>query len=189
MILKAISLSDLEKVREWRNKQISMLRTPFPLTSEQQSEFYKNVICNRQSNGRFWGIYLKDFPTKFSTTEYITPIEFIGMTGIENIQWENRLGEISLLLNPKHSTNENLYKALTQILYKGFMCLNLENIYTEVYECSPFKDFWLNYINTCGINNTVNILPNRKYCIGRYWNSFYINFNKGAYIKNENNIS
>jgi len=167
MKLKALSLLDVEHVRRWRNSQIEMLRTSFPLTTEMQADFYKNVVSNRQSNARYWGIREKDI--------------LIGMAGLENIQWENRLGEISLLLTPG-AMDEHGTKSLSLLLHEGFMNMNLENIFTEVYECSPHLQFWMNIVvkyDTCFAR-----LPNRKYYNGEYWSSFYINFNKEDYLEN-----
>ena len=168
MKFKALSLLDVEQARQWRNEQPEILRTPFPLTEGQQKQFYYEVVCNRHANARYWGVYLEDL---------------IGMAGLENIQWENRLAEISLILDPEYT--DYMDEALQLLLHEGFNNLNLENIYTEVYECSPYLDFWLSYnpdFTPCFIR-----LPNRKYYRGRYYDSFYINFNKERY--NENTVS
>lgn len=186
MKCKALSLSDIEKARQWRNEQPEILRTSFPLTAEMQEQFYRDVVCNRQANARFWGIWI---PTQIEVYELysekrMVDIEvLIGMAGLENIQWENRLAEISLILNPDHA--DCMGEALRQLLHEGFNNLNMENIYTEVYEFSPYLDFWLSYnpdFTPCFIR-----LPNRKYYRGRYYDSFYINFNKERY--NENTVS
>src|SRR5689334_8398104 len=96
MKLKALSITDVEQVRQWRNQQTEMLRTPFLLTIEMQSRFYSDVVCNRQSNSRYWGIW---------TDEKIKP-SLIGMCGLENISWENRLAEISLIFNPEYTIDK-----------------------------------------------------------------------------------
>lgn len=172
MKLKALPLSDLEQVRQWRNEQLPMLRTSFPLTFEMQVDFYKNVICNRQANARYWGIHSDD--------------RLIGMCGLENIQWENRLAEISFILNPKYQNYKLNEEALSLMLDEGFSNLNLENIFTEVYEFSPHFTFWSDVAKK--YNTSLFFLPNRKYYNGEYWNSYYINFNKGEYLEHENTI-
>ena len=165
MELKCLSMFDMGKIRWWRSRQMQMLRTSFPLTQEMQEDFYENVICNRNSNSRFWGLWNKD--------------KIIGMCGIENIQWENRFGEISLLLNHGMITDENLQKSLKLILHEGFNKLNLENIFTEVYECSHMHMLWIESANKH--NAKLVVLPNRKYWNGKYYDSEYINFNKERY--------
>ena len=169
MKLKALSLPDLEKVRLWRNEQQSMLRTPFLLTQEQQARFYSEVICNRQANARFWGIWYED--------------EFIGMLGIESIELENRRGEISLITDPKYCNNIRYKQALLLLLDKGFDSLNLDNIWGECYECNDLFDFWVKAINElCG---TSCKMENTKFFNGKYYNSLYFNFNKAKYLKGE----
>ena len=74
MEFKALRLEDMEKVREWRSGCMESLRTPFILTKEMQEDYYKNVICDRNSNARMWGVWSKD--------------KFVGITGLLNIEWQ-----------------------------------------------------------------------------------------------------
>ncbi len=187
MKLKPLSMSDMEPIRNWRNEQLSMLRTSFPLTKEMQEDFYQNVISNRNTNARYWGVFEE------IETEYVAPPfnlhnpimrdKLVGMAGIENIQWENRLGEISLLLMPD-TMDKYGEQALGLILDEGFMNMNLENIFTEAYECSPYYNFWIK--QTEKYSTWAWGLPNRKFYDGDYHNSKYINFNKGDCLINEN---
>lgn len=168
MKLKALSLPDLERVRLWRNEQVSCLRTPYLLTQEQQETFYRDVICNRQANARFWGICEEGL---------------IGMLGIESIELENRRGEISLITNPRYRNNDVYKQALLLLLDKGFGGLNLDNIWGECYECNELFDFWVKMIGElCG---TSCKMENTKFFNGKYYNSLYFNFNKARYLKGE----
>ena len=194
MKLKALSLQDLEQVRQWRNEQSAMLRTPFLLTKEQQEQFYREVICDRQANARYWGIWA-NVPAEVVLYSDKKEIErykngektnlLIGMVGLENIQWENRLAEISLLLLP-NTMEEYGAEALRLILHEGFMNMNLDNIYTEVYGCNPAFVFW-NAIAT-EYDCITSILPNRKYYNGEYWYSHYINFEREDFLEHENTL-
>lgn len=191
MKLKALSLSDLEQVRLWRNEQIEMLRTPFLLTREQQAVFYRDVVCNRRANARYWGIWDKREVGCWADEHDITPIReemFIGMCGIENIQWENRLGEISLLLN---GADTSAFKqSVCLVLQQGFMNLNLDSIYTEVYDCSPNIEFWLALFKEYKKEKfSYPVLPNRKYFDGQYFDSLYLNFTKEDFLEHENTFS
>jgi len=185
MELKALSLSDVEQVRQWRNQQTEMLRTPFLLTQEQQEKFYHDVICNRQANARYWGIWeqvdLNNPDPRITNLNYRQIYHFIGMCGIENIQWENRLGEISLVLNPEYAIDKYGEEALRLLLHEGFNNLNLENIFAEAYQCNPYLFFWDNITNKLDIEYIK--LPCRKYLDGEYFDSYYINFNKEQYVK------
>lgn len=194
MKLKALSLPDLEQVRLWRNEQVSCLRTPFLLTEEQQEQFYRDVVCNRQANARFWGIWASKKVT-LPMQKPMGDIEaeeeiFIGMCGLENIRWENRLAEISLLLDPQYPMEKYSEEALRLLLEQGFLNMNLRNIFTEVYECNPNIDVWLaifqGYLRA---NCIVPVLPNRKYWNGQYYNSVYLNFLKEDFLEHENLIS
>lgn len=194
MKLKPLSPFDMEQVRVWRNDQLPMLRTSFPLTTEMQEEFYHEVVCDRLANARFWGAWIKydivetEIGSGYTLKDTTKKTEScVGMCGLENIQLENRLAEISLILNPKYNTDDYLQQALALILREGFLHLNLENIYTEVYECSHIHKFWIESANQ--YKAKLAILPSRKYWDGKYYDSEYINFNKEAYLEHENIIS
>lgn len=233
MKLKCLTLSNLEQVRQWRNKQLESLRTPFLLTKEHQEKFYHDVICNRQANARFWGIWeavnkdvkyedyitsngavsfaRKDLPGYpvienndgrfgYGTEELKKAVDklkkqdvFIGMCGLESISWENRLAEVSLLLNPDYPMDKYGKEALHLLLHEGFMNMSLENIYTETYYCNPNLLFWeamnIKFNPTIKGESDMIVLPNRKYHNGKYWNSLYINISKGAFMTHENLIS
>jgi hypothetical protein len=166
MQLKVLSHPDVEQARIWRNDSMSMNRTPFLLTQEQQGEFYQNQICKRQANSRYWRIWEN---------------EFIGMGEITNIQWENRLGEIGLIMHPDHLDKAD--KAIDLILEQGFNNLNLENIFGECYLCSPYLQVWETAARK--YNAICNYLPNRKYWNGKYYSSLYFNINKSNYKEGE----
>ena len=177
MKLKALSLADLEQVRLWRNECLLALRTPFPLTREQQEQFYRDVICNRQANARYWGI-TEPIDTgygNFQDSQWVPVLNYnlIGMCGLENIQWENRLAEISIILNPEYRGNGYGKKAVDLLLDQGFNYLNLENIYGECYTCNPAIDFWGEI--TKKYKASWITLPSRKYWNGKYYDSVYFN--------------
>lgn len=175
MELKALTLSDMEPIRQWRNEQLEMLRTSFPLTQEMQEQFYHEVISNRNANARFWGIWIQKEYKHLNTIVDI----LIGMVGIENIQWENRLGEISLILDTEYINEQMLETSLKLILEQGFNYLNLDNIFTEVYPTNKMYNEWMDFAKD--FKADIMILPNRKYWEGKYYNSRYINFNKERY--------
>lgn len=164
MIIKVPSIEDLEQVRLWRIECLESLRTPFMLSRESQLAYYNEVVCQRDAKSRMWSFY--------STSGNI----LIAFGGIENIEWENRLGEISLIVRPKRQRQGIGTEALEYILKAGFSRLNLENLYAEVYHCNPAIEFW----RRAGIKYRAKTatLPNRKYWDGHYYHSLYINFNR-----------
>jgi RimJ/RimL family protein N-acetyltransferase len=186
MQLKALTLPDVKQVVHWRNQQKEMLRTSFLLTEDMQEQFYKDVVCNRQANSRYFGIYNFEKFGQFAGGELIEVDRnvLIGMCGLENIQWENRLAEISLITSPGYGY-DNMSEILKLILHEAFMNIGLENVFTEVYKCSPYHEFWIDQANKQ--NAYLAVLPNRKYWSGKYYDSEYISFNKERY--NENTLS
>jgi RimJ/RimL family protein N-acetyltransferase len=147
-----------------------------------QAKFYDDVICNRNARARFWGIY--DFVEQeqiYADYKPISPFKLIGMTGLENIEWENRLGEISIILNPEQQRKGYGEQAVKMLLEKGFNYMNLENIYGESYLCNTATKFWLKMATR--YRAKTRTLPNRKYWNGAYYNSLYFSFNKGRFTK------
>lgn len=166
-MLRALELSDMEPIRSWRNQHLDILRTPFALTKEQQEDWYKNEICNRQSKSRFWAIELKG-----------TLPSVVGYGGIENIQWENSIGEISLLISPSMQGKGVGIVHAKEILRRAFHELNLKTVYAECYENNKATKFWDKVFNGC----FQTILPNRKYYKGVYWGSIYYSMDAKDFV-------
>jgi len=161
MQLRVLSYQDCEQARIWRNDNMSMNRTPYLLTPEMQGKFYHEQVCNRNANARYWGIWKDEV--------------FIGMGEISNIQWENRLGEIGLLMHPEHIGDSTL--AIEMILEQGFNHLNLENVFGESYLCNPRLSIWEMVSKRFNANSCY--LPCRKFWEGKYYDSIHFTINKG----------
>jgi RimJ/RimL family protein N-acetyltransferase len=157
-MIQCLELDDMEHIRRWRNASLDTLRTPFPLTREQQEAWYRDEICNRNSRSRFWAIV--------DTNNLL-----VGYGGIENIQWENSIGEISLLIDPKRRGHGYGRDGALEIINEGFNRLGLRTIYAECYMSNPAVSFWRDIYSN--FNGTEAILPNRKYCGGKYYDSAY----------------
>lgn len=156
MRLKPITKKGLENAREWRNECLESLRTSDFLTREQQEEFFKNLP---NTNHRY---YL---------------IENVGVGGITNIQWENRIGEISLILNPDMRGRGYGMIAVDLLLDKAFNQLNLQTVCGECYLCNPNEGFWQKVIEKYMCFST--LLPNRKFWDGKFWDSIYFSIDRG----------
>lgn len=165
MIFDAPTIADIEKVRLWRNSSLPSLRTPFLLTEEMQRDFYHKVICDRQANSRFWAVKDND--------------KFIALTGFVGIEWENRLAEISIILDPEERRKGLGVVIIDRLLKKGFKELNLDNIYGECYLSNPAVKFWEKIIKEYSAQAVE--LPNRKFWNGRYWDSLYFNFERDRF--------
>lgn len=152
MRLESPTLEQCQIVRSWRNESLNTLRTCYPLTPEQQAQFFKDVICNRNSNHRYWSIWdeKKDY--------------FVGFGGLTFIEWENRQTEISLIINPELRGKGYGKKAVLLLLEQAFNHLNLELVYGECYLCNDSGvGFWKRIVELCGGQQT-------EYRKGKYWN-------------------
>lgn len=161
MRLTPPTLEDVLQVREWRNADIDLLRTPFMLTEDMQKDFYANVINNRNSPHRYWSVY--------------DGCELVAFAGLTNIAWENSNAEISLIVSPSRRKDGVGRTALDMMLTEGFNRLNLNMIYGECYTCNPNFDFW----ERCEPDHRA-VLKNRKYCNGQYYDSMYFSFDRRA---------
>lgn len=173
MELRELTREDCEYVRQWRNESLVSLRTPYRLTREMQSDFYDNVICNRDSPHKYWGICP-------GIQEYIC-----GMGGITNIQWENSIGEISLIICPKNTGIGYGTKAVDLLLDKAFNFMGLKTVFGECYLCNSAVSFWEKI--TEKYNGTKAFLPNRKFWDGDFYQSLYFSIDKDKFnnVKNK----
>ena len=171
MILRSLSREDMPIILEWRNHKdvLPTLRTPFPLNIDQQMEWYDKEICNRDSRTRFFGF--EDEYIEHNAIESVPRYGLIGYGGIENIQWENRTGEISLLVNPVLQRKGYGRKATNAIIDYAFDSLNLDTIWGEVYCNNPAVAFWDKLVKEYG--GIMTRIPRRKYHAGQYYDSMY----------------
>lgn len=175
MELRALSYGDCEQVRIWRNECLQALRTPYKLTKEQQEDFYTNTVCNRNAKARYWGIWkIQTYEKEGTYTKKMST--FIGMCGLETIEWENRRAEISIILAPEFQGKGYGKQALRLLLEQGFKNMNLDNIWGECYTCNIAVEFWKK--QTKVYNAKCGLIDHTKYWEGKYYDSFYFNFRK-----------
>ena len=167
--LHALSREDMETIRKWRAGCMETLRTPFLLTREMQEQYYESVICNRNSTTRYWALRL---PVQEDGETFH---RLVGYGGLENIIWENRNGEISLLISPDYRGKGYGRQAVELFLEQAFEYINLENVHGEVYKSGHWK-FWQKILED--YQGFATWLPERKYYRGIYYPSMYFNFNR-----------
>jgi len=142
MRLDVLTLEQCEQVRLWRNDALYALRTPYPLTAEQQADFYRNVVCDRNARSRYWAVL------NGSGSHHVgdPDSDFIGMVGLENLEWENEIAEISIMVDPALRGKHKGGEALHLLLDEGFNQMRLDLIWGICYECNPAMGFWENMI-------------------------------------------
>lgn len=156
--LRPIEKSDLRLIIEERNKVLETLRTPYMLNMEMQEDYFNKTICNRDSKTRYYIFENRG--------------ESLGYGGIENIEWENRRGEISLIIWERLRGKNWGIVCANQILKIAFDFLNLESIYGECYYCGAV-DFWKKFLSKIDNMHVSFDLPFKKYFNGTYYDSFY----------------
>ena len=156
MELKAPSAADIELTRKWRNKSLSGLRTPYPLTDEMQEDFYRYTVCNREANSRWWSVYNDDM---------------IALAGLTDIEWENGLAQGSLIVKPEVRGLHYGRIIVDMILVQAFDYMGLSTVYSECYECNPAIEFCKKITETHGGYYTM--IPRRKRWQGQLYDALH----------------
>jgi RimJ/RimL family protein N-acetyltransferase len=165
MELRALERLDVEEARKWRNKARESLRTPYLLTIEDQQDFFDDLACG-------------DSPHRYFT---IWDNGLIGVGGLTNIMWENRMAEISLIINPIHRKKGNGERAVSLLLDEAFNRMNLKTVFGECYICNQAWEFWQKIAEL--YDGFYTTLPCRKYWDGNYFGSLYFSVNDDGFNK------
>ncbi|MHC4464580.1 MAG: GNAT family N-acetyltransferase [Planctomycetota bacterium] len=95
------------------------------------------------------------------------------------MQWENRIGEISLLIFPPSRKQGYGEEAAELLLDQAFNYLNLKTVCGECYDCNQALCFWQKIIKKYHAYETM--LPNRKFWAGHPWASTYFSIDADEY--------
>ena len=117
----------LERIMNWRNSQMPILRQNRPLTMYNQHKWYKTISSDEKQ-------------IIFGVVHYPNDGEeqLIGYCGLTNINFKNRTAEISFLVSPERLTNIKTYASdFTSVLFMlseySFQTLNLNKLFTETF--------------------------------------------------------
>jgi len=127
LIIQTINKVHIQQIRVWRNQQIDILRQNQIITEEQQERYFNTqVFTNFESNTPFQVLFNCYYEDKF-----------IGYGGIVHISYENKIGEVSILLDPQIPTNqfyEFVFILFLELMNKiGFHELGLNKLFTETF--------------------------------------------------------
>lgn len=186
--LRPLTLADMQTIRVWRDGCRETLRTPYMLTEPMQEQYYRDVICNRDSRTRYWA--LSDSTAPIAWDNDFRPLprwDLVGYGGLENISWENGNAEISLLIGPEYRGRGYGRKAVLLFLREAFERMRLHSVYGECYKCGPWQ-FWEKMFghypeSDIRVMGNTTWLLDRKFWDGKYWPSFYFTFYRGDYEK------
>lgn len=176
LYLDALTLDDCRSVRLWRNQVLESLRTPYPLTIEQQDVFYERVVSDRTSPHRYYAVRSATMKGRGARASLVRAASdaLVAMVGLTNIIWENRSAEISLIVNPTAHGHGSGSECVRMVLIEAFERLDLALVYGESYECNPAVGFWRALLSMWGGYTTT--LPSRKFWGGRRWDSLYFSW-------------
>jgi RimJ/RimL family protein N-acetyltransferase len=126
--LEAVQSEHIEKLRQWRNEQMDVLRQSKTISKEQQIIYYEKHI---------WPELKNDEPRQILLS-FLSNNELIGYGGLVHISWEHLRAEISFICNPRIFGQDQLYricfiKFLEMIKDVSFNSLGLKRLFTETF--------------------------------------------------------
>lgn len=126
--ISSIHMDDALPIMHWRNEQISALRQDQPLVENEQLRYFRNVVAPDFVQKQPEQILLR-----FTYRDAL-----IGYGGLVHIDWVDRIGEVSFLLETERTKDVRNYgmecSIFLQLLKKcAFENLDFNKIYTESY--------------------------------------------------------
>jgi RimJ/RimL family protein N-acetyltransferase len=126
--VRTIQPSDIEKVRQWRNAQMDVLRQKVKISYQEQINYYSEKI---------WPTLDSEKPP-ILLFAYLLCDQLIGYGGLVNIDWDHKRAEISFLLDPArtwdfHGYKEDFLVFLHLIKSLAFDDLSIHRLFTETY--------------------------------------------------------
>ncbi len=148
MRLDTLTLEQCELTRQWRNAPdvLPMLRTKEPVTIEQQAAFYRDVVCNPDSNHRYYALFDDVVEETDTAIRFAHP--FIGMGGLTYLDRVPGEGEISLILGPDFRRTGLGSQAVLALRDEAGR-LGLRWVVGECYDSNPALDFWVKQVARC----------------------------------------
>ena len=121
---------DRFSIMKWRNEQIYHLRQARPLTEDDQQRYFDNVVSKLYDNP-------KPDQILFS---YLEKGVCIGYGGLVHINWIDRNGEISFIMDTQLEAEhfaEHWSNYLTMLKAVAFYDLGVHKIYTYAFDLRP----------------------------------------------------
>ncbi len=173
--LLPISIDHLSKLKDWRNSQMSVLRQWKPLTQYNQDKWFQKI--SEDDTQVIFAIMIPNGEDDMS---------FIGYCGIVGIDFVNRRGEISFLVNPVRAQDKKLYQedflsVLYMLCWYGFEEINLHKIFTETF---AFREYHIKILEEFGFHLD-GTLREHNFIDGEYCDSYIhsILFNEWIQMK------
>lgn len=149
--------NDAEYLVKWRNGSLKALRTSRRTTWIEQEEFVEWCVRNPHKI-RMWRFHRDDEELAYEPVAY---------GGLEHVEWENGLAELTLLVNPTMRRQGNGRAAFRYIMQEAFYKLRLNCVWSETYRCNQDGVAFIESLRSAYGLYTVTI-PDRKYYNGKY---------------------
>ncbi len=167
----------IEKIRLWRNAQITVLRQKKSVLPEEQKRWYANMLMDK--NQVLFAL-LKIAPSGRA------PL-LIGYCGLVHINWIKKRGEISFIVNPFRAERHNLYKqdflsGLWLLSKYAFEKQRLKEIFTETYS---FRKRHIRILEEFGMKYKRKAIKS-YYCNSKYYDSYFHKLNSKDWKKIKN---
>ena len=120
MKLRQLNKSDLQKIMEWRNEQMLILRQYKPLTMYNQEQWWEKLSTD---------------PHQIIFGIEDEPGDLIGYCGLVYIDWVNQRAEMSMIFKTIYSHDMEKHKEAIELLLEyAFEDINLNKITVEFFE-------------------------------------------------------
>ena len=122
----------MESIRKWRNEQIDILRQNKPLTKDEQSKYYHQVIKK--------SFYEKK--PEMILFSFLIKNNCIGYGGFVHIDWNSKKAELSIILDTNRTKKQEIHKKEFSIFLKiilniGFEQILFNKISAETFDIRP----------------------------------------------------
>lgn len=169
--LAAIEKSDLPKLMEWRNKPSfrKHFREYREINLDMQEKWYEDKVIGDKSTIMF-------------SIKSVENHELLGCCGFCYINWIHRYADLSLYIgwNNTYIDNEGYALEACKLLFNyGFSELNLNKIWTEIYEFDNKKKKLYESMNF----KVDGVLRQNYFYNGKWWNSYILSL-----LKDEMNL-
>jgi RimJ/RimL family protein N-acetyltransferase len=166
-MIKSMELGDLEWVRKERNRPECMMwfRQPLPISQSQQQRWFNETDMLSY-------IVLDDDGDR------------VGVVSLSKIDHIARKCEFSIMIIPELRNKGYGKKALFELLGIAFDNLNMEQVYSDVFDQNPVLEHYYKW----GFVRVGN-LPNWYFKNGRYVSSTIITMDKDEYNRLKSSVS
>ena len=173
--ISSIHMDDALPIMNWRNEQISALRQSQPLVESEQLRYFRNVVCSGFGKQKPEQILLR-----FTHRDAL-----IGYGGLVHINWPDRIGEVSFLLETERTKDIRNYgmecSIFLQLLKKcAFENLDFNKIDTESYSHRPWH---VMSVEAAGFRRE-KVLPDQTTVNGKLVDAVVASCLKEEYLKN-----